>query len=90
MPGVAPSVLAGLRVAVTYGMVGALIAEFFASSQGMGYRMVLYMANFQVDEFYLCVVMVAIFSLLSTAAVQALERRVEGWRPPTFQQPGRP
>jgi NitT/TauT family transport system permease protein len=88
LPGVAPYALAGLRVAVSYGMVGALIAEFFASSRGVGYRMVLYMANFQVDAFFLCIVLVAAFTLGCTALVQALERRVEGWRPSAFEVPG--
>ena len=88
LPGITPFVLAGLRVAVSYAMVGALIAEFFASSQGLGYRMVLYMANFRVDEFFVCMVLVAAVTLVGGAGVHWLERRVEAWRPPAFQRPG--
>lgn len=88
LPGVAPYVLSGIRVAVSYAMVGALIAEFFASSRGIGHRMVLYMSNFYVDAFFLCVVGVAAFVASCTLLVQALERRILRWRPPSLQPPG--
>ncbi len=88
LPGITPFVLSGLRVAVSYTMVGALIAEFFASSEGIGYRVVLYMSNFHVDEFFVCICLVAAVTLSCSAGVHWLERRVEAWRPPTFDVPG--
>ena len=88
LPAISPYLLAGLRVAISYAMVGTLIAEFFASSQGVGYRMVLLMSNFHIDGFFLHLMLIAGFTLLCTGAIAALERRVEGWRPPAFQRPG--
>ncbi len=88
LPGVAPYVLSGIRVAVSYAMVGALIAEFFASSRGIGHRMILYMSNFYVDAFFLCAVGVAAFVAGCTLLVAALERRLLRWRPPVPQPPG--
>lgn len=81
LPAVTPFVLAGLRVAVSYAMVGALIAEFFASSRGLGYRMVVFTASFRVDEFFVCVGLVLSVTLSCTGLVHMLERRVQGWRP---------
>lgn len=81
LPAVAPFVLSGLRVAVSYAMVGVLLGEFFASSHGLGYRMVVFTANFRVDEFYVCVLVVLAITAGCTALVHALERRFEGWRP---------
>ena len=72
---------AGTKI-FTFRMVGALIAEFFASSEGLGYRMVAYMSNFNVDEFFVCICVVAVVVLVCQGLVQWLERRVEGWRPP--------
>jgi ABC-type nitrate/sulfonate/bicarbonate transport system permease component len=82
LPGLTPFLLGGLRVAVSYTMVGALIAEFFASSEGLGYRMVLTMSNFHVAEFFVCIVLVAFLTLAFQSIVHWLERKVEGWRPP--------
>lgn len=84
-PGVVPYVVSGLRVGINYAMVGVLIAEFFASSRGIGYRMVAYMQNFEVDAFFGCLVLVAAFMLLCTASVHALERRLAAWRPGAFE-----
>lgn len=81
IPGVIPFALAGLRVAVNYAMVGVLIAEFFGSAQGVGYRMMLLMANFEVAGFFVYMVIVALVSVAVTAAVHTVERRVHRWRP---------
>ncbi len=81
MPGITPYLLAGLKVGINYAMVGVLIGEFFASSQGIGYRMLMGMQNFEVDAFFSSLLLVAGFVLLCIALVSSLERRVQSWRP---------
>jgi len=76
-PGVLPFTLSGLRVGTNYAMVGVLIAEFFASSQGVGYRMVLLMANFQVDAFFVCLGLVAAVTLTGTTLIHRVEQRLQ-------------
>lgn len=88
LPGVLPYVLSGLRVGINYALVGALIGEFFASDRGVGYRMLLYMSNFEIDAFFVCLTLVAAFAVCCTWVVHRLERRVERWRPAAFEQPG--
>jgi len=80
-PGVAPYLLSGIRVGLNYAMVGVLIAEFFGASQGVGYRMMLLMANFEVASFFAYLLIVAAFTLATTSLLQAVERRVTHWRP---------
>jgi NitT/TauT family transport system permease protein len=81
LPGVAPFVVSGLRVGLNYAMVGVLTAEFFASSQGIGYRMVLFISNFEVESFFGCMALVVGFTLACTAAVARLEHALQNWRP---------
>ena len=88
LPALTPFLLSGMRVAISYGMVGVLIAEFFGASRGLGYRMVLYSANFEVPAFFACVTVIAAITLLLTAIAHTLERRAEGWRPSAFDRPG--
>ena len=84
LPSITPYVLSGLRVALNYGMVGVLVVEFFASNEGIGYRMVLYTSNFQIDAFFVLLAIVVVFTLSFTALVQKLEARFGRWRPAAF------
>ena len=84
LPGVTPFALSGVRVGVNYAMVGVLIAEFFAGSRGIGYRMNHFMDNFEIDRFFVCMTLVVAFSLAITSAVHRIERRVQAWRPEAF------
>jgi len=88
LPAITPFLLSGARVAISYCMVGVLIAEFFGANRGLGYRMILYSANFRIPAFFVCIVTVAVVTLCLTAVVHALERRAEGWRPSAFELPG--
>ncbi len=81
VPGIAPFVISGLRVGVNYAMVGILTAEFFASSRGIGHRMMLYIYNFEVEYFFGCIALVIAFTLACTAAVARLEQSFQSWRP---------
>ncbi len=81
LPSIAPFVLSGMRVGINYAMVGVLIVEFFASGAGVGYRMVLYTQNFQIDRFFVLLALVVAFSLGCTGLVQRLETRFGSWRP---------
>jgi len=90
LPGILPHLLGGLRVGVNYAMVGVLVSEFFASSRGVGYRMMLYMSNFEIDAFFVCLVLVAAFSLLCSGVLHWLSLRFQAWRPDAFAPAARP
>jgi len=81
LPSIAPFVLAGVRLGVNYAMVGVLIVEFFASGKGIGYRMVLYTQNFQIDAFFVLLGLVVAFVLTCSGLVRWLENRMGRWRP---------
>ncbi len=81
LPSVLPYLLGGLRVGITYAMVGILIVEFFGSSAGIGYRMVLYSSNFQIDPFFVLLLVVVAWTLFWTALIRRLEDHVGRWRP---------
>lgn len=84
IPSLLPHLLAGMRVAISYTMVGVILAEFFASNKGVGHRMVVYMSNFDVDAFFVCVVLVAAWTVTCTSVVRFFEHRTESWRAGAF------
>lgn len=81
LPSLVPYLLAGLRVGMTYAMVGVLIVEFFASSAGIGYRMVLTTQNFQIDAFFVLLLVVIAVILTCTSLVRLAEKHFGRWRP---------
>ncbi len=80
LPGTLPYLFSGLKVGVNYAMVAVIIAEFFASGRGIGHRMLLYMSNFQVGQFFACLSLIAAFSLLCSTVIAHIERRLLHWR----------
>lgn len=84
MPSIAPYVLSGMRVGVNYTMVGVLIVEFFASSSGVGYRLYAYSQNFQIDLFFVLLVLVVTFVLAFSNLIHSLEMRFGDWRNAAF------
>ena len=84
LPSLAPYILSGLRVGVNYAMVGILIVEFFASSEGVGYRMYAYSQNFAIDQFFVLLILTVLFVLFCSSIVQLGEQYFGGWRDAAF------
>lgn len=84
MPSITPYVLSGMRVGVNYTMVGVLIVEFFASSSGVGYRLYAYSQNFQIELFFVLLVLVVVFVLACSNLIHYLEMHFGDWRNSAF------
>lgn len=84
VPSIAPYVLSGMRVGVNYAMVGVLIVELFASSRGVGYRLYAYSQNFQIDLFFVLLVLVVAFVLTCSSIIHHVEIRLGAWRHAAF------
>ena len=79
MPGALPAIFAGLKVAVTLAVVGAIVGEFIQADRGLGY--VLQQATSVLDMrlgFGAIVILAAVGIVLFTI-VEALERWLTPW-----------
>ncbi|WGX95011.1 ABC transporter permease [Nocardioides sp. L-11A] len=79
LPHALPSIFAGLKVATSLAVIGALVSEFIASDRGWGY--VLVSAGGQLDTALIFAVMI-LLSAVATAffyLVAAVERLVVPW-----------
>jgi NitT/TauT family transport system permease protein len=85
VPNSMPYIIAGLRLAIGRAVLGVVVAEFFGSESGLGVMMVLAAGRYQVDVVFSGLIVFAALSLMLTATVQMLEKRLSRWRP---QQPG--
>jgi len=75
-PAAAAGVLTGLRLGVGRGIIGAVVAEFFGATQGLGFLLIQYANAFQTAKTLSVVVLLAAIGVISNTLLLALERRV--------------
>ncbi len=76
IPAAVPHLFAGLKLALTVSVIGAVIAEFVASSSGLGYLLLAYNASLRTTELFAALFVLIAISGLAFLAIVALERAV--------------
>ncbi len=80
LPAVLPSVLAGMRVAVVFALLGVLLAEMFAGVRGMGYLMQRQAVAFMAAVLFAATAMVSVLSVAVVLFLDHLNQRLGRWR----------
>ncbi|MDO3411312.1 ABC transporter permease [Saccharibacillus sp. CPCC 101409] len=73
-PHALPSLFSGLRIAATYSVMGAVIAEWIGAQKGIGYYMILQKSAFRTDRIFAAIVIVVALSLLLFLLVTLIEK----------------
>ena len=76
-----PSLFTGLRVAVVYGVIGAVFGEYVGATEGLGIWMQLSQNSFRTDLVFAAVLLSAVVSLALYALVSIAERALVPWSP---------
>lgn len=79
IPFIAPYLIAGLKQAIVMAMIGTLVAEFIASSKGLGYYIQLSSSSFDAAGVFAGVTVLMVLVLLVTAILNWFEERFLGW-----------
>jgi ABC-type nitrate/sulfonate/bicarbonate transport system permease component len=74
-----PGFFTGLRIAATYAVVAAVIAEFVGATEGLGIWMQLSLRSFRTDLVFAAIALTAALSIALYAAVVAAERALIPW-----------
>lgn len=86
LPGSIPFIFAGLRVALSQGLVGVIGAEYLAVITGLG-GMVITSANaFQTARMFVPIVVIVIIALTLTQTMRMLQRRFSRWEFSSLEQ----
>jgi ABC-type nitrate/sulfonate/bicarbonate transport system permease component len=80
VPQALPYLFAGLRIAVTYAVVGAVFAEWSGATRGLGIYVLLMKNSFRTDLVFAGIFLIALLSLLLFLLVGLVERLVVRWR----------
>ena len=79
LPSALPSFFSGLRIAVTYSVVGATIAEWVGGSDGLGLYMLRSKNALATDQVFVGIVITSALSIGLFALVYLIERRALPW-----------
>lgn len=80
LPAALPDLLTGLRLGATQAWLFVVVAEFFGSSEGLGFRLTDSLQSTRVDLMFVALVVLAILGKLTDSVLRAVERRVLVWR----------
>lgn len=80
VPTVLPFVIAGARFAVGRGLIGVLVGEFFAASEGVGYRIAWYSDMYVLDRMFGYILVIMVIAVIFTEGIRWAERTAFPWR----------
>jgi NitT/TauT family transport system permease protein len=81
IPSSFPFLLTALRLGTTRGLVGVVVAEFFAANKGIGFYINFSGTTLRTDRVMLGVIILGLLGVAMGEGVRRLERRFEKWRP---------
>jgi len=73
LPGSLPAVIAGIRLGISRGVLGVVVAEMYVSQEGVGNQIMRLGSAFRVDRLLVYVLLVSAFGFGAIAAVRRLE-----------------
>lgn len=80
LPSALPAFFAGLKTALTFSLIGAVVSEMIGARNGLGMILVRYQAGFDIAEMYAVIVVMAVVGVVLFVLIGWLDRRVVFWR----------
>lgn len=79
LPHALPSIFAGLKVAITLSVVGAVVGEFVGSNSGIGFVLQRSIGNFELPTMFAALVVLAAIGMILFALIELAERLMVPW-----------
>ncbi|MCC5575025.1 MULTISPECIES: ABC transporter permease [Microtetraspora] len=79
LPSAMPKIFAGLRLALSLALILMVIAEIFAGTDGIGYRLLYTQRSYLYPDMWGCIVLLGLLGYLLNSAFLLVERRVLAW-----------
>ena len=75
-----PAFFSGLKIAASYSIIGAVIAEWLGGDAGLGVYMIRVRRSYSFDKMFAVILLVSALSLLLIKLVSLLEKKLIPWR----------
>jgi NitT/TauT family transport system permease protein len=82
LPSSYPFIFVGLRTALPYALIGAVVGEFIIANQGLGYLISNAAGLYDTNGVFAGILILTVISLLGDWLLKRLELRALRWRPP--------
>lgn len=79
-PSTLPYLVAGARIGIGRGIVGIIVGEFYASSEGIGYAIAWYGDMYFLGEMFVCIIVLMIIAVAFTEGLRRAELAIAPWR----------
>lgn len=78
-PHAMPFIFSGLKIAVTFSVIGAIVAEFISANQGLGYLILVANSELNVAMAFASLIVLSVMGLALFGAMELLERICVPW-----------
>ena len=79
IPAALPSIMAGLRIAVSLGLVLVVVSEFVGEQNGLGYYLIIQQSEFDYPELYAGILFLGLLGYVLNRLFLVAERRLLAW-----------
>ncbi|MDI9830089.1 ABC transporter permease [Streptomyces sp. KAU_LT] len=79
LPSAGPQIFAGLRQALSIGIILMVISEMFAASNGLGFTIVQFQRGFAIPDMWTGILLLGTLGVVLSLLFRLVERRVLGW-----------
>lgn len=79
LPNALPSLFAGMKVAISFALIGTIVGEFVSSSRGLGYIIVTAQSEFQTARIFAALLILAVSGTVLFVIVDVIERIALPW-----------
>jgi NitT/TauT family transport system permease protein len=80
IPHALPTVMAGVKIAISLALVGAIVSEFIGAREGIGFLIHFYSFRFRIDYVFALLATLAFLGLFLYWVLDVLDRRLIFWR----------
>jgi len=81
VPIATPHLFTGCKIAITFAVIGAVIGEFVAAQEGLGYLILISTAQSQTPLAFAAIILLTVISVVLFYAIELLEKRMVTWSP---------
>lgn len=75
--------LTGVRIAIPYALIGAIIGELIASNRGIGYLISSQASGYDTAGVFAALIVLTSLAMILNAVVDEVDRRISKWKPDT-------
>jgi NitT/TauT family transport system permease protein len=80
LPSAAPLMFAGVKTALTFALIGAIVGEFVGASEGLGFLLYTYNFQLRIDRVFAVIIILSSIGGILYFFVEWLDKRLIYWR----------